>query len=110
MVMVYCRKCGYKYSDTKAKCPVCGHVSEETLTKQVNQLSNGKSIAVYLILCWFLGAFGIHRFYANKIGSAVVMLILGLTFIGLFVTCIWAFIDFIIGLINISTPDRIFSK
>ena len=37
-----------------------------------------KSVAAAYLLWFFLGWFGAHRFYAGKIGSAVVMLILAL--------------------------------
>jgi TM2 domain-containing membrane protein YozV len=55
--------------------------------------SNGYKLAgstrklVALILCYFLGIFGVHRFYTGKIGSGVLML---LTFGGLGV---WWLID-----------------
>jgi TM2 domain-containing membrane protein YozV len=39
--------------------------------------------------------FGLHRFYVSKIGTAVTMLVLTLTFVGIIVTSIWAFIDLI---------------
>ena len=42
-----------------------------------------------LLLCFFLGAFGIHRFYAGKIFTGILMLLTG----GLF--GIWVVIDFI---------------
>ena len=42
-----------------------------------------------ILLCFFLGAFGIHRFYVGKIGTGILMLI---TF-GAF--GIWTIIDFI---------------
>ncbi len=48
--------------------------------------------AAYL-LCLFLGAFGIHRLYLGEKGTGIVMLILGITIIGLLVTGVWAFID-----------------
>ncbi len=41
------------------------------------------------MLCFFLGALGIHRFYVGKIGTGIVQL---LTFGGL---GIWALVDFI---------------
>lgn len=100
MAMIYCRECGKKYSDKADCCPKCGYKYHNT----------EKSIAIYLVLCWFLGCFGVHRFYAHKTGSAIIMLILGLTLFGLIITCIWALIDFIIGLCNISTPDNVFDK
>lgn len=55
-----------------------------------------KKLLNAFLLAFFLGAFGAHRFYAGKIGTAVVQLILTLTIIGYFVTAIWVFIDWII--------------
>jgi TM2 domain-containing membrane protein YozV len=47
------------------------------------------------ILCFFLGIFGVHRFYAGRTTSAKVMLLLSLTVFGLALTVLWALIDFI---------------
>ncbi|MBF0199568.1 MAG: TM2 domain-containing protein [Planctomycetes bacterium] len=55
-------------------------------------MSEGKSekgFVPMILLCFFLGTFGVHRFYAGKIGTGVLML---LTFGGF---GIWALIDFI---------------
>jgi len=43
------------------------------------------------LFAWFLGAFGAHRFYLGKIGTAIAML---LTLGGL---GIWALVDFIMA-------------
>lgn len=48
-----------------------------------------KSRLVALLLAWFLGVFGAHRFYVGKIGTAVAMIF---TFGGL---GIWALVDII---------------
>ena len=50
---------------------------------------------VAALLAFFLGVFGVHRFYLGRIGSGVVMLILTCTFVGVVITGIWAFVDFI---------------
>lgn len=53
-----------------------------------------KSNTVALLLCFFLGFLGAHRFYVGKIGTGVLML---LTLGGL---GIWNLIDFIIIVIQ----------
>ncbi|WP_433302093.1 TM2 domain-containing protein [Actinoplanes sp. CA-030573] len=48
-----------------------------------------KSWIATLLICFFLGSLGIHRFYVGKVGTGILMLI---TFGGLGV---WTLIDFI---------------
>lgn len=48
-----------------------------------------KSRLAVTLLAWFLGVFGVHRFYLGKIGTGLLMLLT----IGGF--GIWALIDFI---------------
>ena len=48
-----------------------------------------KGFVPTILLCFFLGTFGIHRFYVGRIGTGIVQL---LTFGGL---GIWALVDFI---------------
>lgn len=48
-----------------------------------------KGFVPTLLLCFFLGALGVHRFYVGKIGTGILML---LTLGGL---GIWSLIDFI---------------
>lgn len=48
---------------------------------------------VAAILAFFLGIFGIHRFYLGRNGTGVLMIVLSATIIGLVVTSIWGFID-----------------
>ena len=48
-----------------------------------------KGFVPTILLCFFLGAFGIHRFYAGKIGTSILMLIT----LGGF--GIWTIIDFV---------------
>lgn len=50
---------------------------------------------VAALLAFFLGVFGVHRFYLGRVGSGVVMLVLTCTLVGAIVSGIWAFVDFI---------------
>ena len=58
----------------------------EVDTPQVSE----KGFVPTLLLCLFLGTFGIHRFYVGKVGTGILML---LTFGGL---GIWTLVDLII--------------
>ncbi len=51
---------------------------------------SNKSRLVALLLCWFLGIFGAHRFYVGKVGTGILQLV---TFGGL---GIWTLIDLIL--------------
>jgi TM2 domain-containing membrane protein YozV len=67
---------------------------------------SNKSRTTALLLCLFLGGFGAHRFYVGKTGTAVFQLILSLSFIGLFISGIWAFIDLIMIATGNFTDDK----
>ena len=100
--MIYCRECGQKHSDRAKACPKCGYV----------EFDISKSVWVYLILGWFLGIFGVHKFYAGKTNQGIAMLIMGtigwLLILPGIAVCIWALVDFIIGICNIKHPENIF--
>lgn len=59
-----------------------------------------KSFIATLLLCLFLGGFGVHRFYVGKVGTGVAML---LTLGGL---GIWSLIDFIMILVGSFTDKE----
>ena len=65
--------------------------------------ANKKSVGVALVLCWFLGMFGVHRFYLGASGSGAAILVLtilgvvlsvvGIGLVILVVPAFWVFID-----------------
>ena len=81
------------------------NVMVNTAPQRFNPTISSKSRLGAALLAFFLGVFGAHRFYANKTGTGVVMLVLSITVYGLFVTSIWALIDFIMILAG-SFTDR----
>jgi TM2 domain-containing membrane protein YozV len=85
--MIFCRACGAKMHPSAAACPGCG--AAQTPASQSQKL-----ILPAAILCFFFGVFGVHRFYAGKIGTGILQL---LTLGGF---GIWAFIDFIMIVIG----------
>ena len=81
----FCQACGAPTNALAEICIKCG----VRLVKAGAADISPKSRLATTLLAWFLGEFGIHRFYLGKIGTGIVML---LTFGGL---GIWALIDFI---------------
>ena len=61
---------------------------------KMEEISPKSRMAVSLF-AWFLGEFGVHRFYLGKIGTGILMLI---TFGGL---GIWQLIDFIMAVAGV---------
>ena len=64
------------------------------------QNKSEKSWIATLLLCFFLGCLGVHRFYAGKIGTGVLQL---LTWGGF---GIWVFIDFIMIIVGSFTDSE----
>ena len=56
---------------------------------------NPKNKIVAALLAFFLGAFGVHRFYVGRVGSGIVMLLLTCTLVGAIASGIWALVDFV---------------
>lgn len=95
--MAYCPKCGAQVSENDKFCSSCG---QSLATQQViyTQISDDRWL-ITMLLCFFLGCLGIHRFYTGNTKTGVAMLL----------TCggcgIWALIDFIMILCNTYTDS-----
>jgi hypothetical protein len=83
----FCRGCGQVISSLAATCPHCG---APTGIRPGPPDASPKSRLVALLLCWFLGIFGAHRFYVGKIGTGILMIFT----LGAF--GIWTFVDLIV--------------
>ena len=85
---MFCNKCGKEVFDEAVVCVGCG-----CSLKESSELNDNNGVIV-LLLCFFLGGFGVHRFYTGHTGIGIAQL---LTLGG----CgIWALIDFIIILMG----------
>ena len=93
--MSFCPKCGAPVEDAATFCPKCGTSLQAQPASPLDSKvpSDGRWL-IALLLCFFLGCLGIHRFYVGKTGSGIAMLL----------TCggcgIWALVDFIMILVN----------
>ena len=90
---MFCKECGNKISENAAICMKCG-----VPTDQYPQISLAKkSRLVYIMLGFFLGALGIHNFYAGYNGTGIAQLLitifLGWLFIPLIIVWIWVLVE-----------------
>ena len=98
----YCPNCGVQIGSRYTQCPNCGaqqapmNTPYNTYNNNYNrqQSQNSERWLIALLLCWFLGYFGAHRFYTGSIGIGLIQLF---TLGG----CgIWWIIDFILIIAN----------
>ncbi len=96
----YCVACGFVLQETATFCSQCGAKQTYYGEELERELYEEKAIQessdwlTTLLLCFFLGALGIHRFYTKSTVIGVIQL---LTLGG----CgVWVFIDFILILTN----------
>lgn len=83
----FCRSCGQVISSLAPACPHCG---APTGVASAPANASPKSRLAALLLCWFFGILGVHRFYVGKIGTGLLQLF---TFGGF---VIWTLIDLIL--------------
>lgn len=75
---MFCSKCGTQLSEGSAFCSRCGTPLAPVAGQVAADVSPKSRLAVTLLAA-FLGWAGAHRFYMGKIGTAVIMLLLGVT-------------------------------
>ena len=87
----YCTECGALINNKAEICPKCGvRQFEQVAPVSTEMVAQRNKWITCLLLCWFLGILGVHRFYTGHTGIGVLQL---LTLGG----CgIWTLIDFII--------------
>lgn len=91
----FCRGCGRIISKLAPACPFCGAPTQD---RPANV--SDKSRVAALLLCFFVGVFGVHRFYVGKVGTGLLQLF---TLGGL---GIWAFVDFILIVAGVFTDKQ----
>lgn len=85
---MFCTKCGKEIHDDAVVCVGCGCAVNGSTA-----VNNNRGL-VTILLCWFLGVLGAHRFYTGHTTVGVIQL---LTLGG----CgIWVLIDFIMLLLG----------
>ena len=85
---MFCSHCGAEINDQAVVCVKCGCAVPPRAVADPNKSS--KDWVTTLLICFFLGGLGIHRFYVGKTGTGILQL---LTLGG----CgIWTLIDLII--------------
>ena len=92
--MAYCPHCGTQVPDGDSLCPSCGKTIYNAPVQNRTAPGNDEKWLVTLLLCFFLGGLGIHRFYTGHTKTGIEML---LTMGG---SGVWALVDFIMIICN----------
>ncbi len=77
---MFCKECGKDIKDNAAICIHCGVATGSAQNTQVNvniggEETSDKEWLVTLLLCFFGGGIGIHRFYTGHTGVGVAQLL-----------------------------------
>lgn len=90
----FCSDCGETIKAKAEICPKCGVRQSAASGTLTSTAPNGKSKIAAALLAFFLGGFGVHKFYLGQVGLGILYLV----FFWTFIPAIIAFIEFIIFL------------
>jgi TM2 domain len=93
----FCSSCGRIISNRAPVCPNCGAPNHSAARPDG---ASEKSRLAALLLCWFFGMLGVHRFYVGKIGTGLIQLFT-LGCLG-----IWTLIDLILIIVGSFSDKR----
>ncbi len=77
----YCKDCGAVIDARAEICPKCGVRQLPVPSVLGGVAPNGRSRIIAALLAFFLGGFGIHKFYLGQTGWGIVYLVFCWTFI-----------------------------
>ena len=91
---MFCKECGNQIPDAAEICMNCG-VRTDNAPAQAT--GTPKSRVVYVLLGFFLGALGVHNFYAGYMGRGFAQLLVtiftGWLVIPIFVVGLWVLVE-----------------
>jgi TM2 domain-containing membrane protein YozV/ribosomal protein L40E len=99
---VHCRDCAALISPTASTCPQCGGRQIPGNSYYGTPVAGTKSRVAAILLAFFLGGFGVHKFYLGRVAAGVLYLIF-------FWTLIPAIIAFVEMIIYITMSDEAFA-
>ncbi|HWV15065.1 MAG TPA: TM2 domain-containing protein [Cellvibrio sp.] len=91
----FCSDCGEIIKIKAEICPKCGVRQAPVPSPFGATAANGKNRIAAALLAFFVGGFGIHKFYLGQIGMGILYLLFFWTFIPFVI----AFIEFILLLV-----------
>lgn len=101
----FCSDCGAIIKAKAEICPKCG-VRQMAVPMGINfgpTTANGRNRIVAALLAFFLGAFGVHKFYLGQIG-------LGVLYLLFFWTAIPAIVGFVEFILLLAMTDQTFNQ
>jgi TM2 domain-containing membrane protein YozV len=107
--LMFCKQCGNEIPDAAAICVKCGVPTTGTAAPRnviAPTASGAKSRIAYILLGVFLGALGIHNFYAGYSNKAIAQLLISLLTGWLIVPLIGVWIWVLVEICTVTTDSK----